>query len=361
VAVSVFNADPSITAIPVFEGGRPVGLLPRNRVLMSFAKQFGHAVFARRALSNLMIARPLIVDTYLSVDALRRRVAEDAPQALDDGFIIMDGERYLGIGTSMGILRLGMVQAEARSRELAAAKKAAEQASAAKTRFLANMSHELRTPLNAIIGFSEVIHTEAMGAVEPAHYRQYAKDINVSGKLLLDIINDILDMAKIESGAFHLEIGPVPLAEAVDTVATMLGERARRKGVTLTVDIPDAVPKLRADPRALRQILLNLVTNAVKFSHPGGSVDVRARPSGADVEIVIEDHGIGIPADRLDAVLQPFVQVEDELTRKEQGTGLGLPIVDKLTRQLSGSLELESEYGKGTRARVRLPAADGPV
>lgn len=355
-AVAIFKRDSRIAAIPVFEGPRAVGLLTRNNVFLSFARQYGHAVYAKRPVSKLMQRAPFIVDASTPLDELRRRLLDDAPQAVEDGFIIIDGDKYIGIGTSMGILRLGMVQAEARNRELVEAKQLAEQASAAKSKFLANISHELRTPLNAIIGFSEMIGKEVMGPVTPV-YRSYADDINGSGRHLLDIINDVLDMAKIESGQFNVAMGEVVLAEIALPVVRLLGEHAARVGVHLVVDVPEDLPKLRADPRAIRQILLNLMSNAIKFSRHDGNVCLVASTDGERVLVVIEDQGIGIPAGQIENVLKPFVQVGDEMTRKEQGTGLGLPIVVSLAEQQGASFVLESEQGVGTRASLRFPIA----
>lgn len=353
-AVTIFKRDSRITAIPVFEEYSAVGLLTRNSVFLNFARQYGHAVYAKRPVAKLMHRAPFIVDASTPLDELRRRLLDEAPQAVEDGFIIMDRERYIGIGTSMGILRLGMVQAETRNRELFEAKKVAEQANAAKSKFLANISHELRTPLNAIIGFSEMIGKEVMGPVTPV-YRGYADDINGSGRHLLEIINDILDMAKIESGQFKVTIGDVNLVEVALPVSRLLGELAARAGVHLIIDVPDDLPKLRADSRAIRQILLNLMTNAIKFSRLDGVVRLIAWAEANHVEIVIEDEGVGIPAEQIDSVLKPFVQVGDEMTRKEQGTGLGLPIVVSLAEQQGASFVLGSELGIGTRASLRFP------
>lgn len=355
--VDIFNRDPSVSALPVIDGGEVVGLLARNRVFLNFTRQFGHAVFSRRSVSRLMITDPLIVDSVTTLDDLRRRVVNEKPNALEDGFIIMHAGRYYGIGTSMGILRLGMAQAESKALELTEAKHNAEQANAAKSRFLANMSHELRTPLNAIIGFSEMISTETFGPHASPVYKEYAEDINMSGRLLLDIINDILDMSKIEAGHFQLHVQNIELTPIVEGAARLVRERALQKGISLIVDMPAVLPDIRADSRAVRQILLNLLSNAIKFSDPQTSITIIVREDAGKMVMTVSDQGIGIPAKLLMKIKEPFVQVENELTKKEPGTGLGLPIVVSLAERMGASFVLQSDYGLGTNATLIVPIA----
>lgn len=355
--IDIFNRDPGLSAIPVLDKSNVVGLLTRQKVFLNFSRQFGHAVFARRPVSRLMSREPLVVDAETTLDELRRRVINDAPTALEDGFIITHGARYLGVGTSLGILKLGMAETESRARELAEAKQAAEHANAAKSRFLANMSHELRTPLNAIIGFSEMMASEAFGPHASDRYREYAGDINASGRLLLDIINDILDMSKIEAGHFQVHLEHIELLPVMRNAARLLCERASRKNIEVVIDAPANLAPVRADARAVRQILLNLLSNAVKFSNSRSQIIIRAATSADEATISIQDTGIGIPAEMLDKITEPFVQVENELTRKEQGTGLGLPIVASLAARMEARFRLESEEGQGTTAYLTLPLA----
>jgi two-component system cell cycle sensor histidine kinase PleC len=236
------------------------------------------------------------------------------------------------------------------------AKHVAEHSSRSKTEFLHNMSHELRTPLNAIIGFSEVMQRETFGPIG-AQYVGYAKDIHDSGRHLLSVINDILDVAKIESGRFDLTEEHVAIADIFDSAIRLVRERAARTGVTLLAPVAEDLPTVRADGRVLKQVLLNLVDNATKFTASGGHVVVTAAMAASgSLDITVKDNGIGIPADRIEGVMQPFGQVDSSLSRKYGGTGLGLPLAKRFMEMHGGSLMLRSEFGVGTTVTARLPA-----
>ena len=231
----------------------------------------------------------------------------------------------------------------------------AEEASQAKSKFLANMSHELRTPLNAIIGFSEIMESGMFGPLGSDKYREYCSDIHQSGQYLLDVINDILDMSKIEAGRIRLDAEPIELEPFLNDAMRVVSGRANDKRLQLTARIGRGI-RLSADHRLLKQIMLNLLSNAVKFTPEGGRVTIRARKtSGGWVSISIADSGIGIPEEALARLGRPFEQVESQLTKSHQGSGLGLAIAKSLTELHHGSMRIRSTPGRGTMVLLRLP------
>ncbi|CCG41334.1 sensor histidine kinase [Magnetospirillum molischianum] len=237
------------------------------------------------------------------------------------------------------------------------AKEAAERGNRAKNTFLANISHELRTPLNAIIGFSEMMKHEIFGPLEPASYRPYLDDIHDSGMHLLELINDILDLSKAEAGMTDLAETLVDVGGIVRGSVRMLARRAANAGLTITPDLPERLPLLLADERRMRQIVLNLLSNAVKFTDDGGRVTISARTGTDGFIIEVSDSGIGMTPDELERVMEPFVQADARLSRKYEGSGLGLPLTKALVEAHGGLLTLDSESGRGTVATVVFPAA----
>ena len=230
----------------------------------------------------------------------------------------------------------------------------AEEANAAKSKFLANMSHELRTPLNAIIGFSEIMESGMFGPLGAEKYIEYCSDIHDSGQYLLDVINDILDMSKIEAGRIRLDFEDLDLdtllAESMRVVSSKAGENQLEVVSRIAPDL-----QLRADRRAIKQIALNLLSNAVKFTPAGGKITVRGRMSEGFVTLGIADSGIGIAEDALTRLGRPFEQVESQLTKSHQGSGLGLAIAKSLIELHGGCMRIRSTLGKGTLVIVRLP------
>jgi two-component system cell cycle sensor histidine kinase PleC len=233
----------------------------------------------------------------------------------------------------------------------------AEAANASKTSFLANMSHELRTPLNAILGFSEIIAQECFGPVGSERYRDYAGDIHASGAHLLSLINDLLDVAKIEAGRMDIAPHVLEAGRAFDIALKLIGTRAREKDQTLVIAVESNAPALYADERALKQILINLVSNAVKFTPEGGKIEViGGRAANGDFQITVRDNGPGIPREKIDNIFQPFNQVDNRFDRQAGGTGLGLALVRGLAELHGGRAWIESEFGRGCSVFVTLPA-----
>ncbi len=241
--------------------------------------------------------------------------------------------------------------------ELAAVRAQAEIANRSRSEYFAKMGHELRTPLNAIIGFSEIIKDEIFGPVGSARYRDYMHDIHDSGHHLLDLVNDLLDVARIEVGKTEVEDQVLTVPELVEASLADFAERAAAGGVELEIDIPAELPCLRADPKKLRQMLSNLLSNAVKFTAPGGSVKIAAWSSpDAGFVIQIADSGIGMALKDIPVALAPFGQVKNALRQRHEGSGLGLPLTKALAELHAGSLDLQSEPGAGTTVTLRFPA-----
>jgi len=244
--------------------------------------------------------------------------------------------------------------------EILMARDAAETANRAKTQFLANMSHELRTPLNAIIGFSEILMRELYGRIGEDRYREYAHLIHESGEHLLSVVNEVLDMSKIEAGKFDIVAEHFDLSALIKLCCEIMGAQADKKTISVTMELDADLPELAADKRACKQILLNLLANAIKFTDAGGRVTVTATRLGAAIEFSVADNGIGIAAQDISKLGNPFVQAESSYDRSYEGAGLGLSVVKGLVKLHGGNFKIESQLGEGTRVAIRLPV-DGPA
>ncbi|CAM3300457.1 PAS domain-containing sensor histidine kinase [Asticcacaulis taihuensis] len=242
------------------------------------------------------------------------------------------------------------------ARKYEIAKIRAEAANHAKSEFLANMSHELRTPLNAINGFSEIMSSEMFGPLGHPRYKEYAVDILGSGQHLLSLINDILDMSKIEAGKLNLRFEPVIIEEVVEDTLRLIRQKAERAGLKLRVHLPQ-LPEISADFRALKQILLNLLTNSVKFTPTGGTLTISAIATETNVHITVADTGIGIARKDMERLARPFEQIENQFSKTREGTGLGLALTKSLIEMHNGRFEVDSVLGEGTTCTVILPIA----
>tara|TARA_R110000824_G_scaffold366730_1_gene555450 strand:- start:48157 stop:49983 length:1827 start_codon:yes stop_codon:yes gene_type:complete len=262
-----------------------------------------------------------------------------------------NGEPVSGVG-----LLLDIDVQKRQAIALSEAQRAAEFANRTKTEFLSNMSHELRTPLNAILGFSEMISLCTFGPIG-TKYLEYAKDIHTSGKLLLDLVNDVLDLSKLEAGKLELHASDINIGSLIDNCVTLLEGRAAEGMVELRLDLRPDLPLLRADERSVKQVVLNLLSNAVKFSPVDGIVSVGA---GVDAQgsifLTVTDQGVGMTPEEIEIAFAPFGQVDSNVARKHEGTGLGLPICRSLMELHDGELTVESAPGKGTKLAARFPA-----
>lgn len=241
--------------------------------------------------------------------------------------------------------------------ELVRSREEAVKADKAKSLFLANMSHELRTPLNAIIGFSDMMRQRVFGPIQPDQYSPYVDAINKSGKHLLGLIEDVLDMSKVEGGAYALAARKIGFKGLIESILTPLRLRALEKNVDVRIDVPDDLPPIRMDVPAAKQILVNILENAIKFTPSGGVVAVRAAAGVGGVVVTVRDTGVGISPEDLRRVTQPFTQIEREKNRQHEGLGLGLALAKALAEMQGGTLAITSQPGQGTAVTVAFPLA----
>jgi cell cycle sensor histidine kinase DivJ len=348
----------------------------------------GRVVFASLAAQQLLGAHPAklhgdglfqrvhVADRPAYLTALSRCYANNEPIAVEfriRGASHPGHEQYIwaemrcrplpsettavGVQLSSGVLAgtRDISERKTQEAELLRTRDEAESASRAKTQFLANMSHELRTPLNAVIGFSEILNRELFGTLGEQRYRDYARLIHESGEHLLNVVNDILDMSKIEAGKFKIVMEPLDIASLITSCGEVMRHVAEKKQIALITEVSSNLPELHADKRACKQMLLNVISNAIKFTDAGGWVRVSARVEKDMVELVVSDNGIGIAEHDLPKLGNPFVQVDNSYNRSYDGAGLGLSVVKGLARLHGGRLEITSRLGQGTTATIVLP------
>lgn len=307
----------------------------------------------------LFIPSPLIEppQTLMSPSLLAVAVAAVAALIMGAGLIGALVDRHLAGRASeeAARMRAHIAELEAIQEHLSVALEAAEAGSKAKAAFLAAMGHELRTPLNAVIGFSDVILSESFGPLS-GRYKEYIGDIRTSGNRLLNVINDILEISRSEAGQVELTEEIFDLAAKLDDVMRIMARQSREGQVRLVCDLPPDLPLLRADRRRVRQMLMNLISNALKFTPAGGTVTVSAQVTADGLALTVADNGIGMAPKDMTKALEPFGQVDSSLARKYEGAGLGLPLTRQLAEQHGGSLSLDSKPGCGTTVTVTLPA-----
>jgi two-component system, cell cycle sensor histidine kinase PleC len=350
------EAGAQLAAAVVDGEGRVLGLVNRLRFLSRYAQRFIPELYSRRPVIELANRKPLIVDEAMSVSELGSLITFDHPDALRECFVVTRQGRYLGIGTGEALVRAKVTLLIAREAQLNAALVAAEDADRTRANFLALMSHELRTPLNAIIGFSEVLAGELFGPHQVARYGEYARDINGAGKHLLALINDILDLSKSEAGHLDIYPEPVEVKALLKSCVQLLAGRAAQGQVEVGVEAADGLPLLEADVLRLKQAVLNILSNAVKFTLPGGKVTVSADVDGAGAMLLkVADTGIGMAEEQIPIALEPFRQINSALTRSVEGTGLGLSLAKSLIERHGGSIAIKSAPGKGTTVTLIFP------
>jgi signal transduction histidine kinase len=346
-------------AINYFARGYPVAFLFFPAVLfLTFQRSFeggsiGTVLVAAYLISPVFFGSPL---GGLKGHSMREQIL------IVEVFIAVIGFSVVLVGAALNERRrleeslfAATERAESAREEAIVAKEAAEKANRMKSMFLATMSHELRTPLNAVIGFSQLMEQETFGPLGSPRYREYTGLVQKAGRHLLDLINDILDMSKIEAGKFELYREPVDVRLLINECTAFMRERAKQGGIALREEIPSEPLPIDADRRAIKQILLNLLSNAIKFTPDGGRVTTHAAQVGQRILLSVEDTGVGIPADQLYRLGNPFVQLRNNAGSTHEGTGLGLALVRSLAEMHGGRLRIDSVEGHGTTVTVEIP------
>jgi two-component system cell cycle sensor histidine kinase PleC len=344
------------SALAVLDDGQgPVGLIARHTLLQAFAHPVTYALYENRPVRLLMNQDPMVVDAEETIDRVSEQIATDYPDAVDEGFIVTENGRYLGMGTVLQVLDSSVQHARKQIADLENARAAAEHANLAKSAFLANMSHELRTPLNAVLGFADLLASGTAGEVTDQQ-AEYLGDIQTSGRRLLDLINDLLDLSRAESGRLELLEERTDPAGLIEEVRRMLAPRATAAGISIEMEITTEAD-VWGDERKLAQVLMNLATNAVKFTPAGGSVTL-GLDQGRDgaVTLWVRDTGVGIAPGFRPSLFDPFKQESEGVAREYEGAGLGLTLTKQMVELLGGAVRVESTKGEGSTFTVDIPS-----
>jgi signal transduction histidine kinase len=313
---------------------------------------------------SLMLARTMV----RPIRVLQAGAAKIGAGQLGDRIQVRTGDELEGLAAQFNSMASALQESyaglerkvEERTHEIEEKGRQLEVANQHKSEFLANMSHELRTPLNAIIGFSEVLLQRMFGEIN-AKQEEYLQDVLSSGRHLLSLINDILDLSKVEAGRMELELARFDLPQTLQDTRTLVRERAARHGIILALEVDGRLGACVADERKLKQVMLNLLSNAVKFTPEGGRVDVRAVPTDGAVEISVSDTGIGIAPEDQEAIFEEFRQVTGEYAHKREGTGLGLTLARKFVELHGGRLWVKSQLGQGSTFTFSIPERPWPA
>lgn len=339
----------------------------RSYVSPSCRRLYGYEPEEAMALHATEIIHP---DDFPAVLERLRRLAEHGDETpvtyrgrcKDGSYVWVEASLTPSVVDETGVVEVVSVVRDVseRVRYEAALRQSKEEADAAnrsKSTFLSMVSHELRTPLSAIIGFADMIRNEVLGPIGNDRYRSYIVDIHTSGIHLLDVINDILDFSKFEAGKLELHEEIFDLAACIRATVHLVDPQIREAGISAEIDVPGSLPALRADECKIRQVLFNLLGNAVKFTSPGGHIQISARFDGeVGVVVTVADTGIGIAPENLNRVFEPFTQIDSVLSQKHVGTGLGLPLVKAIMELHQGGVELKSDLGCGTEVTIIFPA-----
>lgn len=353
-----FGDDSELIAVAVTRDQVPIGLVERSAFLVTLASPYGRALYARKPITALMDQTALIVDVSTDIAPLADLVlSSKSPHAMR-AFIVTSGSKYLGIASGEDVLRLTLFEMRYQAKELIDAKHMAETASRAKSQFLAAMSHELRTPLNVLLGFSQLIQKMPDTPEFYPKAVEYAGDVYSSGRHLLELINDVLDIAKIEAGKMSLDIQDLCLKDEIVPVIRRFSQQAASDNIAISFESIESDLICLADQRAVRQILENLIGNAVKFTRKGGQITVSLDRSGNSAAISIQDTGVGIAETDISRLFQPFERTDNSYSRRSEGTGLGLYMARKLVEAHNGTLSVTSKLGIGSCFTVRIPLAN---